>query len=230
MKTKNKLEHLGIIMDGNGRWAIKRGKPRLFGHRAGIESLKRTVLACLDLNIKILSIFAFSTENWSRPKSEVDGIMDLITEFCEKDVQTCIEKGIKIVTMGDISRLPEKLKNLLIDLVEKTKNNDKLIVNIGVNYGARAEIVRAVNNMIADGVKECDEQSFKKYLYTADLPDPDLIIRASGEQRLSNFMLYQCAYSELYFPKVHWPDFNKKVIQKAIKVFQKRSRRFGGLK
>ena len=138
--------------------------------------------------------------------------------------------GIKVVTMGDITKLPEKLKKCLDNLIQQTKQNDKLIVNIGINYGARAEIVRAVNNMIASGEKECTEQSFKKYLYTAELPDPDLIIRASGENRLSNFMLYQCAYSEFYFPKVHWPDFNKKVIQKAIKVYQKRNRRFGGLK
>ena len=230
MKTNNKLQHLAIIMDGNGRWALKRGKPRLFGHKAGIESLKRTVSACLDFEIKVLSIFAFSTENWKRPKEEVDGIMNLISDFCDKDVQICVDLGVKVVTMGDISKLPAKLKNCLINLVEKTKDNNKLIVNIGINYGARAEIVRAVNNLIASGEKECTEESFKKYLYTADLPDPDLIIRASGENRLSNFMLYQCAYSEFYFPKVHWPDFNKKVIQKAIKVYQKRNRRFGGLK
>ena len=230
MKINNKLEHLAIIMDGNGRWALKRGKPRLFGHKAGIESLKRTVSACLDFGIKVLSIFAFSTENWKRPKEEVDGIMNLISDFCDKDVQTCIDLGVKVVTMGDISKLPIKLKNCLNNLIEKTKHNKKLIVNIGINYGARAEIVRAVNNILASGEKECTEQSFKKYLYTAELPDPDLIIRASGENRLSNFMLYQCAYSEFYFPKVHWPDFNKKVIQKAIKVYQKRNRRFGGLK
>lgn len=230
MKTNNKLEHLAIIMDGNGRWALKRGKPRLFGHKAGIESLKRTISACLDFGIKVLSIFAFSTENWKRPKEEVDGIMNLITNFCDKDVRTCVDMGIKVVTMGDISKLPKKLYDCLVNLIEKTKNNYKLIVNIGINYGARAEIVRAVNNIIASGEKECTEQSFQKYLYTADLSDPDLIIRASGENRLSNFMLYQCAYSEFYFPKVHWPDFNKKVIQKAIKVYQKRNRRFGGLK
>lgn len=229
MKTNNKLEHLAIIMDGNGRWALKRGKARLFGHKAGIESLKRTISACIDFGIKILSIFAFSTENWSRPKEEVDGIMNLISDFCSQDVQKCVKMGIKVVTMGDLSKLPHDLQNALNELILQTKDNNKLIVNVGINYGARAEIVRAVNLMIADGQKECDEHTFKKYLYTAELPDPDLIIRASGENRLSNFMLYQCAYSEFYFPKVHWPDFNKKVIQKAIKVYQKRNRRFGGL-
>ena len=230
MKKNNKLEHLAIIMDGNGRWAIKRGKPRLFGHKAGIESFKRTIQACLELNIKILSVFAFSTENWSRPKEEVDGIMNLINDFCQQDYSHAMENGIKVVTMGDLSRLPENLQKSLKDIINKTKNNDKLILNIGINYGARAEIVRAVNQIIASGKKECSEESFKQYLYTASLPDPDLIIRASGEKRLSNFMLYQCAYSEFYFPKVHWPDFNKKVILKAIASYQKRNRRFGGLK
>lgn len=230
MKINKKLNHLAIIMDGNGRWAIKRGKPRLFGHKAGIESFKRVIKACGELGIGVLSVFAFSTENWTRPQEEVDGIMNLITEFCEQDLDNAITNGVKVVTMGDLSKLPQRLQDSLNNVIEKTKNNNKLILNIGINYGARAEILRAVNNIIKDGIKECDEQTFNSYLYTANLPDPDLIIRASGEKRLSNFMLYQCAYSEFYFPKIHWPDFNKKVIEKAIKVYQKRNRRFGGLK
>lgn len=230
MKVNKKLNHLAIIMDGNGRWAIKRGKPRLFGHKAGIESFKRVIKACGELGIGVLSVFAFSTENWTRPQEEVDGIMNLITEFCEQDLDNASTNGVKVVTMGDLSKLPQRLQDSLNNVIEKTKNNNKLILNIGINYGARAEILRAVNNIIKDGIKECDEQTFNSYLYTANLPDPDLIIRASGEKRLSNFMLYQCAYSEFYFPKIHWPDFNKKVIEKAIKVYQKRNRRFGGLK
>ncbi len=230
MKVNKKLNHLAIIMDGNGRWAIKRGKPRLFGHKAGIESFKRVIKACGELGIGVLSVFAFSTENCTRPQEEVDGIMNLITEFCEQDLDNAITNGVKVVTMGDLSKLPQRLQDSLNNVIEKTKNNNKLILNIGINYGARAEILRAVNNIIKDGIKECDEQTFNSYLYTANLPDPDLIIRASGEKRLSNFMLYQCAYSEFYFPKIHWPDFNKKVIEKAIKVYQKRNRRFGGLK
>lgn len=230
MKVNKKLNHLAIIMDGNGRWAIKRGKPRLFGHKAGIESFKRVIKACGELGIGVLSVFAFSTENWTRPQEEVDGIMNLITEFCEQDLDNAITNGVKVVTMGDLSKLPQRLQDSLNNVIEKTKNNNKFILNIGINYGARAEILRAVNNIIKDGIKECDEQTFNSYLYTANLPDPDLIIRASGEKRLSNFMLYQCAYSEFYFPKIHWPDFNKKVIEKAIKVYQKRNRRFGGLK
>ncbi|MDY2696026.1 MAG: isoprenyl transferase [Eubacteriales bacterium] len=230
MKVNKKLNHLAIIMDGNGRWAIKRGKPRLYGHKAGIESFKRVIKACGELGIGVLSVFAFSTENWTRPQEEVDGIMNLVTEFCEQDLDNLITNGVKVVTMGDLSKLPQRLQDSVNYVIEKTKNNNKLILNIGINYGARAEILRAVNNIIKDGIKECDEQTFNSYLYTANLPDPDLIIRASGEKRLSNFMLYQCAYSEFYFPKVHWPDFNKKVIEKAIKVYQKRNRRFGGLK
>ncbi|MBE7074459.1 MAG: isoprenyl transferase [Clostridiales bacterium] len=229
MNKNNKLEHLAIIMDGNGRWAIKRKKPRLFGHKAGIESLKRTIDACLDFNIKYLTIFAFSTENWSRPQEEVNGIMNIANQFCDNDLQTIINKGVKVLTMGDISRLPDKLEQTLYKVVDKTKNNSKLVLNIAINYGARAEIIRAVNNLLSSGIKECTEKEFESQLYTSGLPDPDLIIRASGENRLSNFMLYQCAYSEFYFPKVHWPDFNKKVIQKAIKVYSKRHRRFGGL-
>lgn len=227
---KNKIpNHIAIIMDGNGRWAIKRSKPRLFGHKAGIQSLKKVVDACLDFNIKILSVFAFSTENWSRPKQEVDGIMNLIHDLCEDDYKEFVDKGVKVVTMGDLNRLNEELQSSIKNIVQKTKNNDKLILNIAINYGARAEIARAFNLMQKDKVLDCDENTIKQYLYTKDLPDPDLIIRASGENRLSNFMLFQSAYSEFYFPKVLWPDFDKKIISKAIKVYQKRNRRYGGL-
>jgi len=230
MKINKLPTHVAMIMDGNGRWALKRGKPRLFGHKMGVESLKRIVRACIELNIKYLSVYAFSTENWSRPKEEVDGIFGLVEDLCNNSLDKFNELDIKVVTMGDLSRLPNTLKNTLVDIKEATKNNKSLIFNIGINYGARAEIVRAVNNIISDGVQECTEQTFHNYLYTADLPDPDLIIRASGEKRLSNFMLYQCAYSEFYFPKTHWPDFSKKTLLKAIKAYQKRNRRFGGLK
>ena len=230
MKIKNIPNHIAVIMDGNGRWATKRGKPRLFGHRAGIESLKRTINACLEFNIKILSVYAFSTENWKRPKEEIDGIFNLVDEFGEEELEAFKEKGVKVRTMGDITKLPEKLKNTLLKLIEHTKNNSKLILNIGLNYGGRADIAMAVNKMLADGKTFCTEEDIHSRLYTHDLPDPDLIIRASGENRISNFMLYQCAYSEFYFPKVHWPDFNKKQILKAIKAYQKRNRKFGGLK
>ena len=230
MNNQNVPKHIGIIMDGNGRWAIKKGKSRLFGHKAGIDALKRIIDAFIEFKIDILSIYAFSTENWKRPEEEVNGIFNLINDFCDKDLELLNEKNIKIRTMGDISKLPRHLIDSLNKAIKLTEKNNGLILNIGLNYGARAEIVRAVNLIINENIKNCTEQDLQNHLYTYDLPDPDLIIRASGENRLSNFMLYQCAYSEFYFPKVHWPDFNKKQIQKAIKVYQKRNRRFGGLK
>ncbi|MBO7527861.1 MAG: di-trans,poly-cis-decaprenylcistransferase [Clostridia bacterium] len=217
-------------MDGNGRWALKRGKNRLFGHRAGVESIKKTIMACLDLNIKIMSIFAFSTENWKRPKEEVDGIFSLVDKLTQSDIDLFVKNGITVRTMGDLTKLPEGLQNSINSLKEQTKNNTKLILNIALNYGGRAEIVRAVNNIIKTNKTDINEDDIKNNLYTFDLPDPDLIIRTSGENRISNFMLFQCAYSEFYFPKIHWPDFNKKQLKKAIKIYQKRNRRFGGLK
>jgi len=230
VKNNNIPKHIAIIMDGNGRWAIKRGKTRLFGHKAGVDSIKRIIKAFLELNIKILTIFAFSTENWKRPKDEVDGIFNLINEFTDSEIEMFIKNGIKVRTMGDLSKLPQNLQNTLNEIVEKTKNNDKLILNIALNYGGRAEIVRAVNQIIKLNKTEVSEKDLIDNLYTSGLDDPDLIIRTSGENRLSNFMLFQCAYSEFYFPKIHWPDFNKKHLLKAIKVYQKRNRRFGGLK
>lgn len=230
MNKNNIPNHIAIIMDGNGRWALKRGKNRLFGHRAGVESIKKTIMACLDLNIKIMSIFAFSTENWKRPKEEVDGIFSLVDKLTQSDIDLFVKNGITVRTMGDLTKLPEGLQNSINSLKEQTKNNTKLILNIALNYGGRAEIVRAVNNIIKTNKTDINEDDIKNNLYTFDLPDPDLIIRTSGENRISNFMLFQCAYSEFYFPKIHWPDFNKKQLKKAIKIYQKRNRRFGGLK
>lgn len=230
MKNNNIPNHIAIIMDGNGRWATRRALPRLLGHKAGVESLKKTIRACLELNIKVLSVYAFSTENWKRPQEEVEGIFNLIDDFSEQECDEFVNLGVKVRTMGDLTKLPQKLQNALNKTIEKTKDNNKLILNIGLNYGARAELARAVNLIIASGITTCTEQDIANNLYTHDLPDPDLIIRAGGENRLSNFMLYQSAYSEFYFPKIYWPDFNKKQIQKAIKAYQKRNRRFGGLK
>ena len=228
---KNSIpKHIAIIMDGNGRWAIKRKKNRLYGHRAGVERIKSVVEAFLELKIDILSIFAFSTENWKRPKKEVEGIFNLIKEFSYSARSELVERGVKVRTMGNISKLPADLYEALTSLVEETKDGKNLTVNIGINYGGRDELVYAVNKIIASNVKECNEKMIADNLYTFDLPDPDLIIRTSGETRISNFMLFQCAYSELYFPKVYWPDFNKRQLIKAIKIYQKRNRRFGGLK
>ena len=217
-------------MDGNGRWAIKRHKPRLFGHKAGVKSIKNAIETFLELNIPYLTIFAFSTENWKRPKEEVDGIFNLIDEFSTSELDYFCESGVKFNVIGDMSKLPYKLRNALVGAIDRTKNNHRLVLNVAINYGGRAEIVRAVNRILQEGKKECSEEDIRQNLYTYNIPDPDLIIRTSGENRISNFMLFQCAYSEFYFPKIHWPDFNKKQILKAITAYQKRNRKFGGLK
>ena len=221
--------HVALILDGNGRWATKRHLPRTVGHKAGIEAVKRAVDAGQELGIKILSFFAFSTENWKRDKEEVDGIFKILKNYIKENEEEYLQKNLKLITMGDLSRLPMGLCEDIEALKEKTKNNSGMIVNIGLNYGGRDELVRAFNKLAADGKKNISEEDIKKELYTADLPDPDLIVRTSGEQRLSNFMLYQSAYSELYFPKVLWPDFNKKHLLRAIKEFGKRNRRFGNV-
>ena len=215
--------HVAIILDGNGRWATRRGLPRTIGHKAGIEAVKRTVDGASELGIKVLSFFAFSTENWKRDKSEID------RNYLKENEEEYLSKNLKLVTMGDISKLPEDIYKKFEELKEKTKSNTGMIVNIGLNYGGRDELVRAYNALLKQGKEVTSEEEIKKYLYTSSLPDPDFIIRTSGEQRLSNFMLYQCAYSELYFPKVLWPDFNKKYLIKALKNYSKRDRRFGGI-
>ena len=236
MFEKNKLDskkfpnHIAFIIDGNGRWAKQRGLPRSMGHKAGIVTCKEIINECFNLGINFVSIYGFSTENWNRPKDEVDTIFELLREFLSKNLDDYVSKGIKVYVSGDISKFKEDLQEKILNIVDQTKNNDKLKVNICLNYGGRAEIVRAVNNIIKSGEKSIDEDSFKKYLYTSELTDPDLIVRTSGEYRISNFMLYQLAYSEFYFPKVLWPDFNKKELLLAINNFQSRKRRFGSIK
>ena len=222
-------KHVAIILDGNGRWATRRGLPRTVGHKAGIEAVKRTVEGANELGIKVLSFFAFSTENWKRDKSEIDAIFEILRNYLKENEEEYLGKNLKLLTMGDISKLPEDIYKKFEEIKDKTKNNTGMIVNIGLNYGGRDEIVRAFNTLLKEGKKVTNEDEIKKYLYTNSLPDPDFIIRTSGEQRLSNFMLYQCAYSELYFPKVLWPDFNKKHLIKALKNYSKRDRRYGGI-
>lgn len=221
-------QHIGFILDGNGRWATKRGLMRKFGHKAGVDAIMRTVDAAMEYGIKIITLYAFSTENWKRDKEEVDYIFQLLRD----QMGSISEKydNVKIRTMGDLSRLPEDLKEKLEEATEKTKDRTGLIFNLAVNYGARSEIIRAINLILEKKTNHITEEEFSNYLYTEGLCDPDLIIRTSGEQRLSNFMLYQCAYSEFYFPDVYWPDFDKKELEKAILVYQSRNRRYGGLK
>ncbi len=228
--VNNIPKHIAIIMDGNGRWAKRRMLPRLAGHKEGVEALKRVTKAGRELGVKVMSFFAFSTENWKRDSEEVNGIFDLVKKHLSENFDSFVNDNIKIVTMGDISKLPQDLYQMLLDIQEKTKNNNDFIVNIGLNYGSRAELVRAFNNLAEKNKKNITEEDLKNELYTCDLPDPDLVIRTSGEQRLSNFMLFQSAYSELYFPKIHWPDFDKKQLKKAIIEYQSRDRRFGDIK
>ena len=223
--------HIAIIMDGNGRWAKRRGLTRNMGHKAGFENVKKIVEHAYELGIKFLTFFTFSTENWKRPQAEIDGIFDLVRNHFknEDEVNKLIDNGIRVTTMGDITKLPEDLYKKLLEVKEKTQDGNKLTLNLAINYGGRDEILRAVNQAVKVG--ECleKEEDFAKYLYTDSLPDPDFVIRTSGELRLSNFMLYQMAYSELYFTKVFWPSFGKKEFEKALIDFQNRNRRFGAV-
>lgn len=222
--------HIAFIMDGNGRWAKKRGRFRTFGHKIGAESMEVVVRHARDLGIKVVSFFAFSTENWNRPKDEVGEIFNIARKLLVDKRESFLKSNMRVIVIGDRSRLPLDLQKEIVECENLTKNNDGLVVNVALNYGGRAEIIGAINKIIKDGVKEVNEEIFKSYLQTSNIPDPDLVIRTSGEQRLSNFMMYQCAYSELYFPKIHWPDFREKQLDEAIIEFQKRDRRFGAIK
>lgn len=228
MKTKliNLPRHIAFIMDGNGRWAKRRGMPRNYGHKKGSERISEIIKSCYDLGIGTVSLYAFSCENKNRPKDEVDKIFDLLREFFDKRYDEFEKNDIKVRIMGDLAELPNDLKQSVEKAVADTKNK-KNILNIGINYGARQEILRAVNSAVFEGKKRFTEQEFNNYLYTSGMPDPDLIIRTGGEVRLSNFMLYQAAYSELYFTKVYWPDFDVKQLYKALKYFSVRQRRYG---
>lgn len=228
MKVKNYgISHIAFILDGNGRWAKKRGKERLFGHKAGLISAQNTINSCIEFGIKYVTMYCFSTENWKREKNEVEGIFKIIEDFIDTKLDVCIEKGVRIRILGDKSKFSESMQNRL-DLIEtKTVNCDVINVNLCLNYGARDEIVRAINLIISNKLDKIDYSDLSSYLFTSDLPDPDFIVRTSGEQRLSNFLLLQSAYSELYFPKVFWPDFNKRWLKKCLKEYSKRHRRFG---
>lgn len=224
-------EHIAFIMDGNGRWANKRGLPRLAGHAEGVMALKRTILACKKLNIKYATFYAFSTENWKRDKKEVDGIFNLLKKYIAKKDNFFIKKKIKFNVIGVLDPFPDDLRTALIDTIERTKDfDDALVVTIALNYGGRDEIVRAVNKVIQSGVEKITEKEFASFLDTKMLPDPDLIVRTSGEERLSNFLLYQLAYSELYFPTTYWPEFNEKEVKKCLEAYEKRERKYGGVK
>lgn len=227
-------QHLAIIMDGNGRWAKKKGLPRSMGHREGAKAVKRVIANCLDFNIPILTLFAFSTENWKRPKNEITYLLKLFKRVLSKEKAYLIKNNIKINFIGRLNELPNPLNDKINELRESTKKNNKLILNIAVNYGGRAEIVDAINSIILKidkkniNIEDVNEDTIRDNLYTYNLPDPDLLIRTAGEMRISNFMIWQIAYSEFWVTPVLWPDFDKNNLVEAIINFQKRVRKYGG--
>jgi len=232
---KNKLpKHLAIIMDGNGRWAEKKGLPRSAGHREGAKTVRRVITSCLNFNIPILTLFAFSTENWKRPKNEINYLIKLFERVLNKEKENFIKNNIKINFIGRLNELPDSLNETMNGLSESTRKNNKLILNIAINYGGRAEIVDAfksialkiVENKI--DIKEINENIIRNNLYTHNLPDPDLLIRTAGEMRISNFMIWQVAYTEFWVTPIFWPDFSENNLVEAIINFQKRVRKYGG--
>jgi undecaprenyl diphosphate synthase len=224
--------HLAIIMDGNGRWAKARGLPRLAGHRAGTENLRRTLRTCVELGIKALTIYAFSTENWERPPSEVRGLMSIAERVIDRELNELDANGVQIRHLGRLEGVSERLQRKIRQALEMTAHNDRLILNVAFNYGGRAELVDAIRGIVRDGVpaERIDEALLSRYLYTQGLPDPDLIIRTSGELRVSNFLLWQGAYAEYYVTPTYWPDFDRAELLKALEQYSRRERRFGGLK
>ena len=221
--------HVAIIMDGNGRWAISRGLPRLAGHRAGTENLRRVIEACVEFGIGYLTIYAFSTENWGRPSIEVNGLMRILEDVIEKELNELHEEGVQLRHIGRIDRLRPSLRKKVEDAIELTRDNDRLILNVAFNYGGRDEIVHAIQQIIEDGVPagEVTDDLVGKYLFTTGVPDPDLVIRTSGELRISNFLIWQAAYAEWYFTPTYWPDFDKEELRKALVAYGQRDRRYG---
>jgi undecaprenyl diphosphate synthase len=224
-------KHVAMIMDGNGRWAAARGLPRLAGHRAGTENLRAIITASVELGIQYLTIYAFSTENWGRPEDEVSGLMFILADVIDRELAELHEQGVQLRHIGRLDRLEPGLRQKVVNAVERTKNNDRLILSVAFNYGGRDEIICAIKEMVSDGLKPEDisEEMVARYLFTAGVPDPDLIIRTSGEMRLSNFLIWQAAYSEWYVTPTLWPDFGKEELSKAVADFALRDRRYGRL-
>ncbi|NJD58691.1 MAG: di-trans,poly-cis-decaprenylcistransferase [Anaerolineae bacterium] len=221
--------HIGIIMDGNGRWALARGLPRMAGHRAGTENLRRIIEACIEFGIKYLTIYAFSTENWGRPTEEVQGLMRIFENVIDNELQELHDQGVRLRHIGRLDNVRPSFKKKVLKAIEYTKDNNRLVLNIAFNYGGRDEIVCAIQALIRDVIKAEDvtDSLGNQYLFTAGVPDPDMIIRTSGELRGSNFLIWQGAYSEWYFPATYWPDFDRQELLKAIDEFNQRERRYG---
>jgi len=224
-------QHVAIIMDGNGRWAQARGLSRQAGHRAGTENIRRVIETLARYEVPVLTLFAFSTENWVRPKREVNALIRLISHFIDRELQELNKNGVRLRHLGNLEPLSPQLQKRVEDAVEQTKQNDRITVNVAFNYGGRQEIVDAVRKIVEDGVAadKIDETLLTSYLYTAGLPDVDLVIRTAGEMRLSNFLLWQTAFAEYYSTPVYWPDFDTEQIERALSAFSQRERRFGGL-
>lgn len=224
-------QHIAFIMDGNGRWAEQRGLPRLEGHRHGMESTRSVVERLGEYKIKYVTLYSFSTENWNRPKDEVDGLLSLLGESIAKETQELHKNNVRVLHLGHLEKLPAGLKQAIADSIELTKNNSGMVLSLAFDYGGRLEILDAVRNIIAEGISpnDIDEKLFSSYLYSAGLPEVDLLVRTGGELRISNFLLWQCAYSEFYFSDVLWPDFSIQEVDKALLAYSKRQRRFGGL-
>jgi undecaprenyl diphosphate synthase len=223
--------HVAIIMDGNGRWAISRGLPRVAGHKAGTENLRRIIRSSVEFGVKYLTIYAFSTENWGRPPEEVAGLMGILQDVIDKELGELHNEGVQLRHIGRLERLDPKIQAKVLHAIDLTKNNDRLILNIAWNYGGRDEIVCAIQKIIKDGIapEAVTADLVSQYLFTAGVPDPDLVIRTSGELRISNFLIWQAAYSEWYVTPTFWPDFDKEEYRHALEIFARRDRRFGGV-
>lgn len=223
--------HVAIIMDGNGRWALARGLPRLAGHRAGTENLRRIIRAAVEFGIQYLTIYAFSTENWGRPPEEVQGLMRILEDVIDRELEELHREGVQIRHIGRLDRLDPHLQQKVIQAVEKTRQNTRLVLNVAFNYGGRDEIVCAIQRIIQDGIpaEAVTPELVSQYLFTAGVPDPDLIIRTSGELRISNFLIWQAAYAEWYVTPTYWPDFDKEEFRRALEAYAQRDRRFGGV-
>lgn len=230
---ENTPYHVAIIMDGNGRWAKKKGKLRVFGHKNGVQSVRETIEAAAEVGVKVLTLYAFSTENWNRPKKEVDTLMSLLAGSLQKEFKSLQENDIQLRAIGNLNSLPKKAKKGLEEVIAKTANNSRMILNLALSYGSRDEIVNAVKSISKKVVnnelqiENIDKKTINSHLYTFSLPDVDFLIRTSGEQRISNFLLWQIAYAELYFTNTLWPDFRKQDFYDAISVYQNRERRYG---
>ena len=224
-------KHVAIIMDGNGRWAQNRRLPRLAGHRAGVRNMHRIVRACVDMDIPMLTLYAFSTENWGRPIEEVEGLMEIFADASERETRSLHRNGVRIRHIGSFENVPLAQARSIERAVELTRDNDRLQMNVAFNYGGRAEVVRAVREIVAEGVppEEIDEETITRHLYTAGMPDPDLVIRTAGEMRLSNFLIWQASYSEYYFSSKMWPDFGEEDFRHALDAYATRRRKFGKL-